>query len=202
MNARRSSKQTRNFRSRSERGFTLLELSVSISVIFIITAVAIFNHKMFSDVIELANVTEEVALKVREAQLKGLAVQEYSGSGSFQEGRGVYFNLNDPTQYIYFGDESNGGTPDGEYDDTTEHISTEMLKNGFTFIRFEDVDGAVILKDEFAVTFRRPRPEARLWFEGGAERGAVRIIIESPKERQAYVEINQTGQITTGRENN
>jgi prepilin-type N-terminal cleavage/methylation domain-containing protein len=58
----------------NKRGFTLVELMVSISIFIIITSVTLVNYPRFSNKLSLDLLAEDVALSVRQAQVFGASV--------------------------------------------------------------------------------------------------------------------------------
>jgi prepilin-type N-terminal cleavage/methylation domain-containing protein len=79
-------------------GFTFVELIVVVAVIGIISSIVVFNHRKFSDSIELTNAAYELALLIREAQSAGSSIRPApddvrlpSGSSPFDFAYGVFF---------------------------------------------------------------------------------------------------------------
>lgn len=73
---------------RAVRGFTLVELVVSIGIIGVITGVVIVNYRDFESTTVLKNSAYDVALGLREAQLKSISVVRGT-SGGFDYPYGV-----------------------------------------------------------------------------------------------------------------
>lgn len=90
---------------RSEkRGFTLMELMVVISIFVIISSIILADYPGFSQRVALERTAQEIALSMREAETRALAVREtVEGSGLFP-GFGVHFNSATPQEYILFAD--------------------------------------------------------------------------------------------------
>jgi prepilin-type N-terminal cleavage/methylation domain-containing protein len=75
---------------RKQDGFTLIELMVVISIMAIMSGVAIFNYSDFRGHISLQNLSDDIALSVRKAQSYAVGVRGYNNNFS---GYGVHFNL-------------------------------------------------------------------------------------------------------------
>lgn len=73
-----------------ESGITLIELLVSIFIIILITSVVVFNHRAFTDKLEITNLAFDIALTIREAQVSGIAVEQ-APEGGFENAFGVSF---------------------------------------------------------------------------------------------------------------
>jgi prepilin-type N-terminal cleavage/methylation domain-containing protein len=84
------------FKLKLNSGFTLVEMMVVMTLVTILATVIIFNHQKFNDNLELTNLSYEVALSLRQAQVYGVSVKEFK-EGTTEEQRfgtpyGVHFN--------------------------------------------------------------------------------------------------------------
>jgi prepilin-type N-terminal cleavage/methylation domain-containing protein len=81
----------RNF----NRGFTLVELLVTISIFVILTGIVLFNQTKFNSTILLTNLAYDTALTVRQAQTYGINIKEFNSTGNSDGGEflsyGVHF---------------------------------------------------------------------------------------------------------------
>ena len=100
------------------RGFTLVELLVSISIMLVITSVVLFNQGSYTSAISLTNLANDISLTIRQAQIYGVSVAELqTGSNDFSSAYGVDFNISNTgsnNAYIFFADR--GAVKDGYYD--------------------------------------------------------------------------------------
>lgn len=87
------------------RGFTLIELMVSMAIMMTMTGVLFIRYPETIKRLTLANLTYTVALLIREAQVRGSAVDS---SNSSIGGYGVYFSLANSNKVILFGDSIDG----------------------------------------------------------------------------------------------
>ncbi len=87
------------------KGFTLVELLVTISIFAALTGVVLVSQAKFNGSILLTNLSYETALTIREAQTYGINIKNFSvGSESNFVPYGTYFDLNYPTSFILFAD--------------------------------------------------------------------------------------------------
>jgi len=95
----------------NKKGFTLVELLVTIVIFVILTGVVLVNSNQFDNSILLHNFAYDVALTIKQAQSYGVNVKE-NNFGTFDSSYGVYFNLDTSsdgslTNYILFASSSN-----------------------------------------------------------------------------------------------
>lgn len=154
------------------RGFGLVELMVSISIMALVSAVIITRQSSFNGAVLLRNQAYEVAFALREAQL--LAV---SGGDESVRRYGIYFNTGGATQhqYILFRDSDN----DGRYDNGEQIGLTGKLDTRFE-IRETFVDTTP--HSEMVILFERPNFDAKYYNSSGVEQ----------VDNVAYVDIART----------
>jgi Tfp pilus assembly protein FimT len=165
---------------RIKNGFTLAEMIISVSIVFLISSVALFSYSAFSDGLNISSAAQELSLEIRQAQIYGLAVKEKTvGSGQFANGYGIHISLDDPTNYYIFVDQNNNNKYDG---DTTcapggECVEKNSLRNGVsvTVICGAAFGGAVSCPlnpsiRSMDVMFLRPNPDAQIRFLNSGSR--------------------------------
>lgn len=96
---------------RTYRGFTVIELMVTISIMTVIMSVILFAYGKFSERLSLNAAVQEISIAIRQTQTYGLSVKE--SGGAFNAGYGIYFNITDPTNYYIFVDKNNDQMYDG-----------------------------------------------------------------------------------------
>lgn len=92
----------------SSRGFTLVELSVSLAVIMALTTILFSRYPETAVRLTLANVSHTTSLLVREAQVRGSAIDSVNSSLG---GYGVYVDLATPNKLTLFGDTVDPSVP-------------------------------------------------------------------------------------------
>ncbi len=155
------------------RGFGLVELMVSMSIMALVSAVIITRQSSFNGAVLLRNQAYEIAFALREAQL--LAV---SGGDEAVRRYGVYFNTGAATQhqYILFRDSDE----DGRYDNGEQIGLTGKLDTRFE-VREAFVDTSA--HSEMVILFERPNFDAKYYNSSGVEQN----------DNVAYVDIARTG---------
>jgi prepilin-type N-terminal cleavage/methylation domain-containing protein len=164
--------QSKSF-TRERRGFGLVELMVSMSIMALVSAVIITRQSSFNGAVLLRNQAYEVAFALREAQL--LAV---SGGDESVRRYGVYFNTSAATQhqYILFRDSDE----DGRYDSGEQIGLTGRLDTRFE-IREAFVDTTT--HGEMVILFERPNFDAKYYNSTGIQQ----------VDNVAYIDVARTG---------
>jgi type II secretory pathway pseudopilin PulG len=85
----------------SVKGFTLVELIISLGIIMLLTAVLLADYPETATRLSLVNANQSTALLIREAQVRGSAIDSVNGTYG---GYGSYITLDSPAQVILFGD--------------------------------------------------------------------------------------------------
>jgi len=142
--------------SKSGAGFTIIELVIVFAVSAVIFGVVVSGYPSFSNKAELENIALDIALTIREAQVYGVGVKETSvGTGEFDLAYGVYFDVDNPTQFVLFSDIDN----DQMYD-VGEGINTFLIKTNFRInLLCEDIACGVSTQ-RLDITFKRPDLDA------------------------------------------
>lgn len=195
---------------KSQGGFTLIELIVSVAIIAVITSVALVQHGQFNNTLALTNLTYEVALSVREAQTLGVSAREVQtpSGGVGNVSYGVFFDHAAPTQYILFADLNRNNT----YDSAPLPGGATELVLGFDITRQNRIgdfcgrqsaganacasDGDA---DTLSVLFERPNPDALVYVQDGADVDAfdaATIYLTSAENDVRCVHIENTGQVS------
>lgn len=194
----------------TRRGFSVIELLVSIAVGTVLLAVVVTNYYTSNDKLAIQSAAQELSIVIRQAQAYGLAVKEsVTGSGAFTYAYGVYFNYNSVTNastYQLFVDRDN----DNFYDVgsgtcgalTTECVETLTLRNGIKISAIHNSLSAIPAgATSLNITFKRPNPDAVIYFKdnsgttilGPTTRG--KVILTSPRGTTATISVDNTGQI-------
>lgn len=196
------------------RGFTLIELLVVSGIIAVVSGLMLVNNARFGGAITLRNLTYDVALSIRQAQVYGISVARFGpGVGTFEAGYGMHFTLDDDRHYVLFAD---AGVQNGLYDSGelvgNELVAETTIERGYKIadICVKPPGGVETCSiGQLDILFKRPEPDAYISVEGSPlsfnANGNVtstnlneraRIIIASPRGDCMSVSVEATGQIS------
>lgn len=180
---------------KGQKGFTLVELLVSVAIFSAITTMAVFNNSQFNSNVLLTNLAYEIAISIRQAQVYGVTVRK-NALGTFDSAYGIHFDVMSPTSYVLFEDKE----PKNHLCDTAECaagavVESFNLQKGNRITKI-CVDG-VCTNRLIDISFVRPNPDAyiRVGSDSITSFGKVEICISSPKGIIRRVVVEQTGQI-------
>ena len=148
---------------KSETGFSLIEMIVSISIILIITSVVLVRQSAFTSTVLLKNLAYGVALSVREVQTAAVSVR--GRNGIFDVPYGIHFDIQKDNQYVLFRDVKPVSNINDKYDvgDTEELVDTITINKNFKLkdLCYENTSTKVCNSNdpnfkELVVIFKRP----------------------------------------------
>lgn len=195
------------------RGFTLIELIVSIAIFAAMTALVIAKYGSFNQNTLITDMAYDVALTVRTAQTYGVSVKSVSGGDVFTSAYGVHFDLTNKTAFTFFADaNSNGIYDDGSSNDITTYTLTKGATIGSICLG-SDYDQTQtcpsggsytkLTSGTFDITYRRPNPDANFDVGGlpSLDTSHPVIMINVVSSDGSYIQsvvIRKNGQISVG----
>jgi type II secretory pathway pseudopilin PulG len=185
------------------KGFSLVELIVSIGIFIAITALVIFKYGSFNQSTLLTNLAYDMALTIRTAQTYGLGSKNASETVSnFQYAYGVEF---DPStsgrdKLITFTDsDANNKFSSGESTNQYSLKRGAIISNICTGSNLS-CDYTLISGDKLDILFKRPYPDAiiNLIDSSGviSQKKYVLITVQGTDGSTRSVEVTENGQIT------
>ncbi len=179
-----------------KRGFTLIELLVVMGIMTIITSILLANYNSFGGQVLLRNLTYEVALSVREAQVFGISSRSFQGG--FSAGHGIYFDISVPTSFSLYSDVDGNNFFSSA---SSEWVRTSTLGRGYLIDRICVADGGSENCNmlELDILFKRPEPDAIIRASSGGSFSvyeSARIVLVSPQDSKRSVLIESAGQIS------
>ncbi len=194
-------------RNKSQFGFTVIELLVTMGIFSVMTGVVLANYRSFNINAGFANAVEDVYFALREAQVYGAGGKKAGGTttcglplSSFNCAYGVHF-VRLANSYIIFPDVNSNRA----YDSGTDTpVTTIQLPAGTSLSNVQCKSGATLgscASNYASVTFKRPNPDAFIAQVTQAtpptsSLDGVEITISNSNGKTAKVVISSAGQIS------
>jgi len=170
------------------RGFTLVELLVSISIFIILTALLVVKYGGFSNSIALTDAAYDLAIDINNARQYGISVKP-DATGQFARGYGIFIDVTQPTKFNLY--ENNSADQNFTYYAPVV-LNTYNLKQGVTFKSIcagADAATANCTPPSVIVEFERPNPEATIvWLKPTSCTTSCYLVQQVP-----YVKITLQG---------
>lgn len=182
----------------------------------IVLSIVLFNQSKYTEAAALTTLSDEVSLRLSEAQIYGIAVKELSpGSSSFSSGYGIAFSLlgsGSTTAYIIFADLNGNHIYDGTWS-CTIGVGSECLER-VDITRGNYIDNFCNLKNNgtntcvntkrIDVTFLRPNTAASIiFFNSGGQQYSpanligAQVIFKSPSGLSRTTSVYLSGQVAS-----
>jgi hypothetical protein len=191
---------------------------MTVLIMSVITSIVVSGQSKYSDGTILNNSTGNIALDLRQAQVYGVSVKEFTpGSNEFSAGYGLSFSVMNATEklaYIYFADRASGSQKyiyEGDWTchtggATDECVAKRDLPSGYTFSSICEISQADDLDcspGRVDVTFVRPETDAHIIFFNTSGdmmtfsglKGA-KISLISPNGQVRSIVVYSTGQVS------
>lgn len=196
---------------KKNKGMTFLEMVVILSIFGTLTGVVLFNYREFGANVEMQNITNDIALRVVEAQRSAISgrLGGEPSSTDYRPTYGVRFEYGAPYEdgrFIYFIDRSSSRdffyTPPSSGCPGGECISESLFKEDYGIARICFEKGTVCTTNKAEVLFARPYPNAIIRTEPAPEEDMaeteysdIEIEIKSPFDISKTIIVWSTGQV-------
>ena len=203
------------------KGFTLVELIVSIAIMTVILTVVVTGQTNYTSGSSLSQAADDISLSLRQAQVYGISVNKLSGS--FDTGYGIEFRTDSngsKNAYILFADRVKSGLYNYTYDGTWncdindlnqttgECLQKTIFSNGniikeLCYIPVSGSEGSPCSNpvNRADITFLRPNTDAHIILNGNSDPTVkgVRIRLQAIDNSTISVVVYTTGQISVSR---
>ncbi len=197
--------------------FTLIELMVSMTIITILTFIFFGQYPEAATRLSLINVSHTTSLLVREAQVRGSAIDSLN---SALGGYGVYATLSSPDRIVLFGDTVDSSVPkpngvavgNGLFDNSpiNETKTTSIFPTGYIVKKLCVGSGFPFTCNtnntpnitSLTISFTRPDPEPHIYINNATSSSASAGCIElrAPLDTRSghirSVQVYNSGRIT------
>jgi len=183
-------------------GMSYVELVVVLSIFSVLSSVVIFNYGDFQAKVDIKNLASDIALKIVEAQkssLSGLLPTQIPTVSPWKPSYGVYFDLTDNKNFIYFTDLNNNNFfNDSNCNGECLNYITITKNNYISKIEKFTGSSPSLVTDPLAITFKRPDSSAVFSdLSGTSLKGFdyMQITITSPKGVTAIIKVYPSGRV-------
>jgi prepilin-type N-terminal cleavage/methylation domain-containing protein len=184
----------------SSRGFGLIELMVSISIMTLVSTVILVKNRSFNNALLLRNQAYEIAFSLRQVQLLAVSTN-VKETGTRRNQYGAHFVTGSSTYRMFRDNGSNLNWSDSG-DATLAPLGN--LDSRFIVADITDSLGNSLSGNELSVTFVRPNFDGIFYTANGTRYSSGPIYIKiTPRDSNGYtdvpsrvVEVTSTGQIS------
>lgn len=185
------------------KGFTVIELLLVLSIFAIVTTITMANYSDFGQKTMLKNLAYSIGLILREAQVSGLAGRNVNiESGKYYSIFGVHFTANS-TEFKTFIDVNQNHIFDNNLTEYNPALGIgarhKVKKAGQRITRlyvYDNLSNSWIQVPHLHITFKRPEPDAIIYTDTVGPYAKAAIEVENSRGYKLYTVVNLTGQIS------
>ena len=179
-----------------KKGFTLLETLVVISIIILLTTIALPSYKSGQRQLALSRAANKMAHEIRGAQEMAMSAKKHEGSVPLG-GYGIYFYKSGTNYDVYLYADSDG---DETYDSGEEvrAIYNESLEIYLeSEVKIKEVKINSSQPDETSINFRPPDPFIKIKDGGGVDHqeAIITLALKADESKTKVVTVNKAGLI-------
>lgn len=193
-----------NIRKELLTGFTLIELTVTVSIFLIVSTIILANYPAFSQRLALNRTAQEIALSFRKAQTFALAVR---GFESQFKGYGVWFSREKDDSFVFFTDFSpedqqftHGPIGENFCEANNECVDEFLIQTSARIMdlcKNKGIEGWTCGLDSVEVVYTRPDPIITLRADSlTGDVSNIGVVIRSPRGVERTIVVWSTGQVT------
>jgi hypothetical protein len=168
-----------------KKGFTMLELMITMSVMIILSGALLITWNRSEDIYGLQRAAYKMERDIREAQARTMEADEVNcGSMDSSASFGVFFNVASPKEYILFVDCDNNNSWNGD-DVLVERVKMEK---GVELQSLSPNLGGV-----FNVVFNPPQPLTYINDVDSGVEGEIILFLKNDPTKIKKVKVNTSG---------
>jgi hypothetical protein len=182
-----------------------------IGIMALLSTLILANNTRFGGTVILQNLSYEIALSIRQAQVYGISVRRF-GADTYARAYGIHFDTANPSNYEIFADVLS--PRDGVYGCPNPGAECELLQSlrmisGYRLNALYATSGSTeTAVNSLDITFQRPEPDAYITkngetitfdedgtYQSGNIQDSARIEVVSPRGDLRSVTVYVNGQI-------
>ncbi len=174
-------------------GFSLVELMITLAIVFLVTGMALVKYSSFNYTVLLKSQAYELALDIRQAQVFGISAS--GQTGTFNQAYGIYIDLGvSSLNYQLFQDITPG--TQYRYNNGEAVGLVNSIDPRFTISQICDQANSCTTSGNASIAFKRPNFDAILYL-GNTRKTRLEITLASVDDPTItwVVKIYQSGQI-------
>ncbi|MFA5431656.1 MAG: type II secretion system protein [Candidatus Paceibacterota bacterium] len=171
-----------------EKGFTLVELAVIVSIIGFMTVLVFSNYGKNNEIFALERASQKLTQDLRRAQEMAM-----SGSGSIgvTKGFGLYFNEGANETYLFYEDKDVNMVWEAATDALIETITIEK---GVKICEVKKI-GPNAAEDVISISFAPPDPLTYIGGNVSGHVGAIALCTKTDTTIKKYIKVNNVGMV-------
>ena len=175
-----------------EKGMTMTELLVSITLVGIISSVSFLSYHRIEKEFALQRSAYKLSQDIRRAMEKTMGAEKV-GENIFPSGYGIYFEKNGHVFTVFLYADGKAGNENENYDEG-EEIETISLEKG---VKIQEVKIDSASPQRISINFKAPLPKIKISGPGEAEKdnATITICLESDQTKTKKIYVNKAGLI-------
>jgi prepilin-type N-terminal cleavage/methylation domain-containing protein len=172
------------------KGFTIIELMVSVSIIALMAAAVFFNWRPVEDTFSLVRSAHQLSDDIRRVQQMSISTRSFACGSPDPEysGYGIYLETDSPTEYYLF---ENCSTDNRLYRVGDQLIETQGLEDGVEILSI--VVGAGV--NSASILFIPPDPKIYINESVSGVEAIITLALSRDISQTKQVRINNGGRI-------
>lgn len=177
-----------------KKGFTLIELMVTIGIMVIINGVIFFNYPKVMANLALRRTADEIALTARQAQAYAMAAKS---EGSELPSYGVHFDTGTPTSIILFADKNGNDSYQNCVADVCAYTFEIQTKDEISSLSCSGSSGSSC-NNNVDIVYSRQSPVSKINWDGtnGWDSTIITIKAHRDPNMTKTIIINKNGYIS------